>query len=153
MKKPPAMIVTLKEAKSDPALLPGGRGARKLVVTEIYPDKEKTADVILWKPPGEFDKSPVRIMKDTEVAIFTHHASQDRHYHKLGTEIYMVLEGRMTIEVEGTDYSLTAGDMIVVNPCAAHQVRPEDSEFICRVITTNCGGASDKYLAAPLPSA
>jgi mannose-6-phosphate isomerase-like protein (cupin superfamily) len=153
MKKPPALLVTLKDAKSDPALLPGGRGARKIVVTEIYSSKEKVADQIIWKPPGEMDKSPVQVMKDTEVAVFTNRASQDRHYHKIGTEIYMVLEGRMIIEVEGTDYSLAAGDMIVVNPRAVHQVRPEKTEFVCRVITANCGGASDKYLAATIQSA
>jgi mannose-6-phosphate isomerase-like protein (cupin superfamily) len=153
MKKPPALLVTLKDAKSDPALLPSGRGARKIVVTEIYSDKEKAASEIIWKPPRAEDKSPVQIMKDTEVAVFTHRASQDRHYHKIGTEIYMVLEGRMIIEVEGVDYSLAAGDMIVVNPWAAHRVKPDETEFVCRVITANCGGDADKYLAEPLQSA
>jgi len=148
MKRPEALLVALNEAKRDPALRPGGRGARKIIVTEIYPDKEEPAREVLWKPPGEMDKSPVQVMKDTEVAIFTHRASQDRHYHKIGTEIYMVLEGRMIIEVEGIDYCLAPGGMIVVNPGAAHLVKPERTEFICRVVTVNCGGASDKHLIA-----
>jgi quercetin dioxygenase-like cupin family protein len=153
MKKPPALLVTLKEVKSDPAFLPAGRGARKIVVTEIRSDKEKVASEIMWQPPHAGDKSPVQVMNDTEVAVFTHRASQDRHFHKIGTEIYMVLEGRMIIEVEGTDYSLAAGDMIAVNPWAAHQVKPDETEFICRVVTANCGGASDRYLAATPQSA
>jgi mannose-6-phosphate isomerase-like protein (cupin superfamily) len=148
MKRPPALFVTLKEAKRDPALLPGGRGARKIVVTEIYSDKEEVAVEVIWKPPAETSKSPVQVMKDAEVAIFSHRASQDRHYHKIGTEIYMVLEGRMIIEVEGTDYGLAQGDMMVVNPWTAHQVKTEGTEFICRVVTLNCGGASDKYTIA-----
>src|SRR5215216_232600 len=145
MKKPPALLVTLREAKSDPALRPGGRGARKIVVTEIYSSKEKMASEISWSAPAALDKTAVLVMKDSEVAVFNHRASQDRHYHKIGTEIYIVLEGRMIIEVEGTDYTLAAGDMIVVNPSAAHEVKPEEAEFICRVVTVNCGGASDKY--------
>jgi mannose-6-phosphate isomerase-like protein (cupin superfamily) len=147
MKKPAALFVTLKDAKADPALLPGGRGARKIVVTEVYHDKEEEAREIVWKPPGALDRSTVQSMKDTEVSIFTDRASQDRHYHKLGTEIYMVLEGMMIIEVEGAEYCLESGDMIVVNPWAAHQVKPDTTKFICRVVTVNCGGASDKYAA------
>jgi quercetin dioxygenase-like cupin family protein len=85
-------------------------------------------------------------MKDTEVAVFSQRALQDRHYHRLGTEMYMVLEGRMEIEVAGKNYVLFPGDMIVVNPNAVHQVKPEGTEFICRVVTVNCGGAPDKYV-------
>ena len=62
--------------------------------------------------------------------------------------MYMVLEGGMTIEVEGKDYMLLAGDMIVVNPGAVHQVKPEGTKFLCRVVTPNCVGSSDKYSAA-----
>lgn len=147
MKKPPALFITLEAAKADPALLPGGRGARKMLVTEIYPDEEEAAGEITWKPPTLSGKCPVQVMCDTEMACFTHRASQDRHYHKVATEIYMVLEGRMNVEVEGEDYSLIAGDVIVVNPGAIHQIRPEGTEFLCRVVTANCGGASDKYVA------
>ena len=121
-------------------------------MTEIYPDKEEAANGILWNPPAASGKCPVQVMSDTEMACFTHHASQDRHYHKVATEIYMVLEGSMNVEVEGEVYSLAAGDMIVVNPGAIHQIRPEGTEFICRVVTANCGGASDKYMADEGPS-
>lgn len=44
--------------------------------------------------------SPVQVMPDIEVAIFTQHAAQDRHHHRPGTEFYSVTEGRMDIEIE-----------------------------------------------------
>ena len=56
----------------------------------------------------------------------------------------MVMEGEMVIEVDGKEYPLLAGDMIVVNPGATHQVKPEGTEFLCRVVTVNCGGDADK---------
>jgi mannose-6-phosphate isomerase-like protein (cupin superfamily) len=146
MKKPPSLLVTLEAARSDPALQPDGRGARKILVTEVYSHREEAATELIWGPPTDSNKCPVQLMRDTEIAIFTQGASQDRHYHKTGTEIYTVLEGRMVIEVEGTDYSLAAGDMIVVNPFAVHQVKPEGTEFLCWLVTANCGGVSDKYL-------
>jgi mannose-6-phosphate isomerase-like protein (cupin superfamily) len=144
MQRLPAFFVPLSAVKTDPALPIGARGARKLLVTDLYPTKEEEATDDVWAPPGPGEKCPVQVMRNTEVAVFTQRAWQDRHYHCLGTEIYMVLEGRMKIEVAGKSYSLVPGDMIVVNANAIHQVKPEGTEFICRVVTVNCGGASDK---------
>ena len=141
-----ALLVTLEATKKDANLQAGGRGARKILVTELYPNKEGEAVEVEWHPPASSDKCPVQVMKDTEVAVFTHLASQDRHYHEIGTEIYLVLEGEMIVEVEAKDYCLSTGDMIVVNPTAVHRVKPKGTEFICRVVTANCGGASDKYV-------
>ena len=148
MRQPPALLIKLESMKRDAALEPGNRGARKILVTELYPAKESEAVHVEWNPPADSGKCPVQVTKNIEVAVFTHNITQDRHLHKLGTEMYMVLEGEMTIEVEGQDYTLLAGDMIVVNPGAAHQVKPQGTKFICRVVTANCGGNADKYHAA-----
>lgn len=86
-------------------------------------------------------------MVDTEAAVFTQGTPQDRHYHQKGTETYVVLEGAMTIEVEGVSYPLSAGDTITVFPNAAHEVKREGMEFLCLIFTANCGGKDDKFLA------
>jgi len=142
----PAFLVTLHAVKADSALAMGNRGDRKVVVTELFPGKEKHAKDVIWKPPLGSERCPVQVMKDVEVAVFNQHAYQDRHYHKFGTEIYDVLEGEMLIEVEGTNYRLAPGDMMVVNFGAVHQVKPENASFICRVVTVNSSGAKDKYV-------
>ena len=144
----PALFIRLDAMRNDPALQPGRRGARKLLVTELHEAKEETAWHIVWTPPQGSDKCPVQLMPDTEIGVFTHLASQDRHHHQKGTEIYMVIEGEMIIEVEGASYLLSAGDMIVVNPEARHEVKPQGKEFLCRVVTVNCGGVSDKHVDA-----
>ena len=134
-----ALFVSLKETEEDPAL--NTRGDRKILVTEIYSRKEIAAEVDIWRPATP---CPVMLMKDTELAVFTQVAKQTRHRHKRGTEIYVLLEGSMLIDVEGTEYTMKQGDMIIVPPGAFHEVQRE-GKFLCRVITVNCGGPKDRY--------
>ena len=148
MKRPAALVVTLDAVKKDAAFKPGGRGARKLLVTQLYPETEREATEVHWSPPAAGERCPVQVTENTESAVFTEQASQDRHYHRKATEIYLVVEGEMTIEVEGDDYTLAAGDMIVVNPGAMHEVKPGREKFICRVIAVNSTGSADKFLAS-----
>ncbi len=143
-----AFLVSKEAVKCDPALAVGARGARKLMVTELYETKERVADDVKWVPPKSGEKCAVQVMMNAEIAVFNQLASQDRHYHEKGTEIYIVIEGEMKIEVDGIDYKLQDSDMIIVNPKAIHEVKvkPGESVFLCRVITLNCGGALDKII-------
>ena len=145
-KKIPALLITKSAVHSDPALRPGARGARKLLVTTLLAQKEQEASEIKWSPPVGDGKCPVQSMHDTELAVFNHLAKQDRKFHKLGTKIYMVMTGKMVIEVDDQDYELSAGDVIVVNPGAVHAVKPEGTEFLCRVVTVNCSGEKDRFV-------
>ena len=139
---PAAVLFKLQAAKSDPALQM--RGDRKLLVTEIYSGKEEAIAGTHWSHETSSGKCPVLLMRDTESAVFNQLAKQTRHFHKTGTEIYALLEGVMTVEVEGSDHTLSPGDMLVVSPGAYHEVRRE-GVFLCRVFTVNCGGTKDKY--------
>lgn len=143
--QPPAIVFRMSEARKDCALL--GPGDRKQIVTQLYSDIERPADQSEWKAPASSELPQVLIMKDTESAVFTENARQERHYHAVGTEMYLVLEGEMRIDVGDTIYSLTSGDLIVVNPKTGHEVKREGS-FLCRVITVNCQGPEDKFVAS-----
>ncbi|HUU83383.1 MAG TPA: cupin domain-containing protein [Phycisphaerae bacterium] len=133
-----ALFVSLEETKRDPALTT--RGDRKLLVTEVYAGKEIEATEATWR---QAVPCPVMLMKDTESGVFTQVAKQTRHRHMIGTEIYLLLEGSMQIDVDEDEHTLREGDMIVVPPGALHEVRREGS-FLCRVITVNCGGPKDR---------
>jgi mannose-6-phosphate isomerase-like protein (cupin superfamily) len=139
---PPALLIRSSAATRDPALQT--RGDRKHLVTQIYAQSETQADTIEWSHVDPSTKCPVQLMPDTECAVFNERAKQTRHCHRRGTEIYLVIEGAMSIEVEGTIYQLGAGDMIVVNADAWHEVKRE-GRFLCRVISVNCGGAADRF--------
>ena len=142
-----ALLISKNAVKCDAALKPGARGARKILVTEIIASTERPSAAVEWLSPLPDEKCPVLMMTDTEVAVFNQYAVQDRHYHKKGTELYMVMEGTMVIDVENVSYTLEQGDMLVVNPYAVHKVKAEKSRFLSRVVTIRCGGAADKYLA------
>ncbi|MGO9145744.1 MAG: cupin domain-containing protein [Desulfomonilia bacterium] len=137
-----ALFFTLEETKRDPALQT--RGERKLLVTSVRADKEEEATEVVWSHATLSGKCPVQLTKGTESAVFTQLAKQTRHRHMMGTEIYLLLEGRMSIDVEGTEYRMKEGDMIVVNPGSFHEVKRE-GEFLCRVVTAISGGPQDKY--------
>jgi mannose-6-phosphate isomerase-like protein (cupin superfamily) len=122
---PPALFVALEAVNRDPVLQSGNRGARKILVTEVFSATEEKALQDVWESTTATGKCSVVETNDTEIAVFNQNASQDKHYHKIGTEIYMVLEGRMIIDVAGKLYSLLPGDMIVVNPMSVHEVKPE----------------------------
>jgi len=130
---------------ADPALEPGARGARKHVVTSLFDKKEEEATRAAWLPPAESEKCPVIVAPAWEMASFTETTAQDRHYHRRGTEIYSVLSGTMSVDVEGELFSLYEGDMLVVNPGAVHVVLREGC-FLARVITVDCGGTDDKFV-------
>lgn len=142
--QPPALLVRSAALTRDPALQAGGRGARKLLVTELYPDKEHAAADPVWQPPTQGESCPVLATEDTELAVFNQDTPQDRHCHRRGTEIYWVIEGEMRIEVEGHEYQLVPGDLIVVNPGAVHEVL-RAGHFLSGVLTANCGGVADKF--------
>ena len=137
----PALLIRLEAIAEDAAL--DECGYRKIAVTHLREASEQAAAAGVWRPSAQ---CPVLVTENLETAVFNEKARQDRHYHERATEIYIPIEGSVVIEVEGVDYSLRAGDMLVVNPGARHIVKP-GGRFLCRSITANCGGEADKRLA------
>lgn len=142
--QPAALLITAEAVSRDVALRT--KGARKLLVVELYPNLEEPASESKWNSVGPTGKCPVEVTTSIEFAIFNQLAPQSRHFHAVATEIYTVLEGRMLIEVEGEHYVLNPGESIVVNPGSRHEVRVDGSRFLCQVIVANCQGRSDKFL-------
>jgi quercetin dioxygenase-like cupin family protein len=143
------MVHVKKEAVRAKGGRLGQMGDQKVLVAHPSPLDETWEAVnappaIVWEAVTSDNRFPVQVTDSLELAVFDERAKQDRHIHKLGTAIYTVLDGYMRIEVDGIGYVLAAGDTIVVNPWAAHRVKP-DSPFIAQVITANCGGSADRF--------
>jgi len=134
--------------KVDYALQEGQRGARKIIVTEVFEMSECEATTEVWEPPSTATsrKCPVQVAANFEMAVFNHTTSQDRHYHAKATEIYTLLEGSMEIEVDGKDLNLLPGDSCIVNPFAVHLVKSSQVPFLCQVVAVNSAGVLDKYI-------
>jgi len=56
----------------------------------------------------------------------------ERHYHQVSEELYFLLEGRGTMEIDGETRSVQPGDAILIPPGAWHQITAaDDLRFLC----------------------
>lgn len=56
----------------------------------------------------------------------------DRHYHKLSEEIYFILEGAASMEIDHEVRSVGPGDAILIPPGAWHQITAtSEIRFLC----------------------
>ncbi len=68
-----------------------------------------------------------------------------RHYHKLATEVTLVLEGRVAFN----GCQRIAGDIVVIEPKEA--VEFEVLEDAVTIVVKAPGASHDKYLGSPVP--
>ena len=65
-------------------------------------------------------------------ATLTAGGSTQRHYHRASEEIYFLLEGEGTLELDGESRRVVAGDAILIAPGAWHQiVAVSELRFLC----------------------
>jgi mannose-6-phosphate isomerase-like protein (cupin superfamily) len=59
-------------------------------------------------------------------------AKTDRHYHKLSEEIYLLLDGRGRMEIDGEFREVGPGDAILIPAGAWHQIEAVEAlRFLC----------------------
>lgn len=149
-------IVKYLDAIADPKLALIGNNGRKFLVNKIYENKEchiqkgldsKSPDFVIWKADVD-GKVPILEIGcgGTEVATFTEQARQDRHKHLIGTEFYMVLEGKMKIKIHDKEIELNEKDEVIILPDTVHEITPDNYKFVTRVHSVNCYGENDKYI-------
>lgn len=75
--------------------------------------------------------APVQKQSLAEATVTAGQTSQ-RHYHRLAEEFYFILEGRGTMEIEGTTREVGPGDAIVIPAGAWHTIAAhEPLRFLC----------------------
>lgn len=57
----------------------------------------------------------------------------DRHYHARSEELYTILEGAGTMELDGDERTLGVGDTVLIPPGAWHRITggPHGTRFLC----------------------
>jgi len=90
---------------------------------------------------GDFDPTLIKT-KAVEVAVkyYKKGDSEERHYHKIATEITVIVSGR--VRMNGTEYH--SGDIVIINP-------NESTDFEALEDTVNTvvkipGAKNDKYM-------
>ncbi|MDD5199795.1 MAG: cupin domain-containing protein [Terrimicrobiaceae bacterium] len=78
--------------------------------------------------------APVRNQSLAEARVPAGGATE-RHYHKLAEEIYFILEGEGSMEIDGAAREIGAGDAILIPPGAWHRItaghRADGLVFLC----------------------
>lgn len=65
------------------------------------------------------------------------------HYHEDMQEVFVMLNGKVAMSVEGQHYELAGGDAILIEPREIHQMQnlcDEDVEYVVFGISTEQGG-------------
>lgn len=123
------------------------KGYRKIIVTSVRNETEKEIKNEIWSKTEADEKTNVILHPNAELSYFNRFAKQDRHFHKYATEIYTMLEGSLSIELDNTTYNLIRGDSLIVFPLSVHKIKQNDNEdFICQVVSINSRGQLDKFI-------
>jgi len=83
------------------------------------------------------DGSTIRELHHSEVqslaeATLPAGKSTQRHYHRRSEEIYFLLEGEGTLELDGESRRVAPGDAILIPPGAWHEISAlTDLRFLC----------------------
>jgi mannose-6-phosphate isomerase-like protein (cupin superfamily) len=78
--------------------------------------------------------APVRNQSLAETTLEPGRATE-RHYHAETEEIYLVLEGRGELELDGVMRELGPGDAALIPPGARHEIRAlEPLRFLCACV-------------------
>lgn len=85
--------------------------------------------------------------KDAGVAAWAHAVDIDgarEHYHKVGTELYYVLDGEGVVRLDGVDHAVKTGSMVHIPPGVVHGARGR-----MRVLVVGIPDISDEDLYFP----
>lgn len=75
--------------------------------------------------------APVENQSLAEARVPAGSATQ-RHYHRLAEEIYFILEGRGTMDLDGEQRDIGPGDAVLIPPGAWHTIAARtDLRFLC----------------------
>ena len=85
--------------------------------------------------------------QDTDVNAWAHAVDIDGarlHYHKIGTELYYVLDGEGTVQLDGVDHPVRKGSIVHIPPGVVHGAKGR-----MRVLVVGIPDISDEDLYFP----
>jgi mannose-6-phosphate isomerase-like protein (cupin superfamily) len=92
-----------------------------------------TADGSIIRSLLDRTNAPVRLQSLAEATVPAGTATR-RHHHRESEEIYYLLEGRGTMELDGRTAPVGPGDAILIPPGARHQITADtdaDIRLLC----------------------
>ena len=78
-------------------------------------------------------------------------ACEVRHYHRGATQFFYVLQGALSIEVDGSERELSQGQGIPIPAGQVHHVRNQSAMAAGFLVVSNPPAQADRVPAEPLP--
>ena len=95
---------------------------RKVVIWGLPRGRENFLDGLL--PVGRFRYGGLHLYKPDEIS----HADEERHVHEGHYEVFVCVQGRGVVEVEGMDHAFGVGDVFLIEPGESHHVRADGKD-------------------------
>ncbi len=95
---------------------------RKLSIYGLPRGKGNILDALL--PVGIITVGGLHFYKPGERA----HAGEARHVHADHYEVFVNVQGKGVVEVEGVDHEFRVGDVILIEPGESHHVRSDEKD-------------------------
>jgi mannose-6-phosphate isomerase-like protein (cupin superfamily) len=95
---------------------------KRTTIVGLPPADVSILDAIL--PVGKIIYGGLHICKPGETA----HEDEERHVHEGHYEVFVNVQGRGAVEVEGIDHEFGLGDVILIEPGESHHVKSDDGD-------------------------
>lgn len=99
-------------------------GLRKAVMWGLPRGRENFLDGLL--PVGRFRYGGLHLFKPDEVS----HEEEERHVHEGHYEVFVCVQGRGVVEVEGLEHEFRVGDVFLIEPGESHHVKADGKESL-----------------------
>jgi quercetin dioxygenase-like cupin family protein len=146
----PYVFIKKSEVKADPMLARKNNG-RKIAVNARYAPEQTPMVTPFWQVESD-SKAPTLETGcgGLEISTFNEKTEHSRHVHNIGTDIYIQLEGRLTVRLDDREeVTLEPGDELSVLPGTVHEVLKSSVPFLTRVHCVNCHGLNDLLVVGP----
>jgi mannose-6-phosphate isomerase-like protein (cupin superfamily) len=109
----------------------------------------KTADHYKWGGDLGTDCDGWHLLKTPALSVIEElmppGTSERRHYHHHARQFFYVLDGILTLEIEGQDFVLQAGEGIEVSPGQPHQAFNRSGGSVRMLVTSQPPGHGDRF--------
>ena len=111
----------------------------------------ETSEHYKWGGPSGADCDGWHLVRTAELSIIEElmppGTNEARHFHDTARQFFFVLEGELTLEVEGQEFSIRVGQGVEVSPGKKHQAFNRGSMPTRMIVTSQPPSHGDRFPA------
>jgi mannose-6-phosphate isomerase-like protein (cupin superfamily) len=111
----------------------------------------KSAEHYKWGGPQGTDCDGWHLVKTDELSVIEElmppGTSEARHSHVHARQLFYVIEGELTLEVEHHDFVLQSGEGLEISPGQRHQAMNRSAKPVRLLVTSQPPSHSDRIMA------